>query len=207
MEWKPFWNRVRILRLDRKSLAHLKIAAIGPATRRALEEHGLPVNVTPTEYVAEAVVACLRRKVKGKRILLARAKVARDVIPRKLSKLGARVDVVEAYQTVVPRSSQKDLRGALKRREARPGVITFTSSSTVRNFVQLLGESRVLARPGHAVAKLLADIKFASIGPITSSTLRQLGLPVDIQARNYTIPGLIEAIVAHRKKSLRQCYR
>ena len=81
----------------------LKIAAIGPATRQAIEQHGVKVDVVPREYVAESVVASLRRKVKGKRVLLARARVARDVIPRELRKLGARVDVVEAYETVIPR--------------------------------------------------------------------------------------------------------
>ena len=97
------WERLRKLRLGGKPMRHLKIAAIGPATRQAIEQHGVKVNVVPREYVAESVVASLRRKVKGKRVLLARAKVARDVIPRELRKLGARVDVVEAYETVIPR--------------------------------------------------------------------------------------------------------
>ncbi len=99
---EALWERLQELRFKTQRLAHLKIAAIGPATRRAIEEHGIKVNVVPEEYVAESVVASLRRKVKGKRVLLARAKVARDVIPRELRKLGARVDVVEAYETVIP---------------------------------------------------------------------------------------------------------
>ena len=92
-------------------MRHLKVAAIGPATRQAIEQHGVKVNVVPKEYVAESVVASLRRKVKGKRVLLARAKVARDVIPRELRKLGARVDVVEAYETVIPQASRQRLAG------------------------------------------------------------------------------------------------
>ena len=101
------------------ALAHLKIAAIGPATRKAIEQHGLRVTVTPKEYVAESVVAALRRRVKGKRVLLVRAKVARDVIPRELRKAGAEVDVVEAYETVAPKSSEKRLRAAAGQQDAQ----------------------------------------------------------------------------------------
>jgi len=199
---EALWERMRVLRVNRKNLAHLKIAAIGPATRQAIEEHGLKVCVMPKEYVAESVVASLRRKVKGKRVLLARAKVARDVIPLELRKLGAQVDVVEAYETVVPQSSRKGLRAALKRGQGRPGLIMFTSSSTVKNFVELLGQGRGRGRPRHISRKLLEGVRFASIGPITSSTLRVLGLPVDIEARTYSIPGLIEAIVSHHKNTV-----
>ncbi len=83
------WSRLPKLQMSSKTLSHLKIAAIGPATRQAIEKHGLKVNVVPKEYVAESVVASLRRRVKGKRVLLARAKIARDVIPRELRKLGS----------------------------------------------------------------------------------------------------------------------
>jgi uroporphyrinogen-III synthase len=188
------WERLRKLRLGGRAMRHLKVAAIGPATRQAIEQHGVKVSVVPREYVAEAVVASLRRKVKGKRVLLARAKVARDVIPRELRKLGAGVDVVEAYQTVVPESSRRRLRAALISPKQRPDWITFTSSSTVRNFVQLMGEGRGRGRQRHT-GKEANRVRFASIGPITSSTLRELGLPVDVEASEYTIPGLIKAIV------------
>lgn len=194
---EALWGRLLKLRRNRKRLAHLKIAAIGPATKRAIEEHGLKVDLVPKEYVAESVVASLRRRVKGKRVLLARAKVARDVIPRELRKLGARVDVVEAYETVVPQSSRKRLRTALASVKERPDVITFTSSSTVKNLVALLGKGRGRGRPSHR--KQLDGVRLASIGPVTSSTLLALRLRVDIEAREYTIPGLIEAIVVHRK--------
>lgn len=191
------WERLRELRIGGKAMRHLNIAAIGPATRQAIEQHGVKVNVVPREYVAESVVASLRRKVKGKRVLLVRARVARDVIPRELRKLGARVDVVEAYETVVPRSSRQRLRAALQSSQRRPDVITFTSSSTVRNFVVLLGESRSRAGRVHTNTgqrRNLNGVRLASIGPVTSSTLRELGLPVDIEAAEYTIPGLIRAI-------------
>ena len=134
----------------------------------------------------------LRKRVKGKRILLVRASVARDVIPRELRKAGARVDVVEAYETVVPASSRTQLRAALKRPDRRPDVITFTSSSTVKNFVELLGRR---AGPKKRPPSLDGTI-LASIGPVTSATLRELHLGVDVEAKQYTIPGLIAAIVA-----------
>ncbi|HZW92671.1 MAG TPA: uroporphyrinogen-III synthase [Candidatus Eremiobacteraceae bacterium] len=165
-----------------------RISAIGPATKKAIEQRGVHVDVVPKEYIAESVVRSLRSKVKGKRVLLVRAKVARDVIPTRLRKAGAHVDVVEAYETVVPESSRTRLRAALANPRRRPHVVTFTSSSTARNFVGLL-HSRGTRTPG------LQGILVASIGPVTSSTLRELGLRVDIAAKEFTIPGLVEAIV------------
>jgi len=190
------WERLRKLHLGVKPMGQLKVAAIGPATAQAIVRHGLKVNVVPKEYVAESVVASLRRRVKGKRVLLARAKVARDVIPRELRKLGARVDVVEAYETVIPLASRQRLRVALQSSQRSPDVITFTSSSTVRNFVALLGQSRGRIGRVH-MGREENRVRFASIGPITSSTLRAFGLPVDIEAEEYTIPGLIKAIAKH----------
>jgi uroporphyrinogen-III synthase len=165
----------------------LRVVAIGPATKKAMEQRGVRVDVMPKEYVAESVVRSLKGKVKGKRVLLVRARVARDVIPRELGKAGAYVDVVEAYETVVPGSSRRRLQAALKNPTKRPNVVTFTSSSTVKNFVELLGPRRKSA--------LLKGVQTASIGPVTSATLREFGLPVDIAAREFTIPGLVTAIV------------
>lgn len=180
---EALWERVKKLRLTKKKLGRLKVAAIGPATRKAIQQYGLKVHVMPTEYVAESVVASLRGKVQGKRVLLARAKVARDVIPKELRKLEAQVDVVEAYETVIPTKSRVQLRAALKDPKCRPNIITFTSSSTVRNFLVLLGN-----------VSTLKNIQLASIGPVTSATLREFGFHPDIQAEQYTIPGLIKAI-------------
>lgn len=192
---EAMWERMKILRLRRQALAHQKIAAIGPATKKAIEKRGACVDVVPEEYVAESVVKSLRRRVKGKRILLVRAKVARDVIPNELRKAGAVVDVVEAYETVVPKFSRTRLRAALKDPRKRPNVVTFTSSSTVKNFVQLLSvSSRGRKRPGP-----LRGVTLASIGPVTSATLRELGLGVDVEAQQFTIPGLVAAIVASRE--------
>jgi uroporphyrinogen-III synthase len=186
---EAMWERISKLRLKSTLPANILIAAIGPATKKAIERRGMKVDVVPKEYVAESVVKSLKSKVKGKRVLLVRAKIARDVIPNELRKAGAHVDVVEAYETVVPESSRARLRVALKNPKKRPHVVTFTSSSTVKNFVELLGGTR---KERHEV---LAEVRMASIGPVTSSTLRELGLPVDIAAKEFTIPGLIEAMV------------
>jgi len=204
---EAMWERLGKLRLVSGALDHLRMAAIGPATKKAIERRGVKVDVVPEEYVAESVVRSLRRRVKGKRVLLVRAKVARDVIPRELRAAGAHVDVVEAYETVVPKSSRMRLRSVLKNLKRRPQVITFTSSSTVRNFVALLGlgsraaalalQARGEERPRHTG---LDGIQLASIGPVTSATLREMGLRVDIEAREYTIPGLVEALVRERRQ-------
>jgi uroporphyrinogen-III synthase len=191
---EAMWERLEKLKLRGASNAALKrgllrIAAIGPATKRAIEQRGAKVDVVPKEYIAESVVRSLKNKVKGKRVLLVRAKVARDVIPRELRKAGAHVDVVEAYETVVPQSSRARLRTSLNNPKKRPHVVTFTSSSTVRNFVELLGGGQ------KARTNSLAEIQMASIGPVTSSTLREQGLSIDIAAKEFTIPGLVAAIV------------
>jgi len=195
---EALWDRLHNLRLTKRQLKHLKVAAIGPATKKAIEKRGLKVHVVPEEYVAESVVESLRDQVAGKRVLLARAKVARDVIPRELRRLGAEVDVVEAYETVIPQSSRTKLRAILKDAKRRPHVITFTSSSTVKNFVALLGKNTWRGRPRPRNANLIDGIRLASIGPVTSSTVRELGLPVDIEAKEYTIPGLVKAIADAR---------
>lgn len=193
---EAMWGRLATLRQTKRSLRHLKIAAIGPATRKAIEKRGIKVNIVPEEYVAESVVKSLRKKVKGKRILLIRAKVARDVIPRQLRKAGAEVDVVAAYETVVPKSSRTRLQSVLKKSKNRPHVITFTSSSTVKNFVALLGPvGRGRNRRRKRRPALLDGVTLASIGPVTSASLRELRLGVDVEAKQYTIPGLIAAIV------------
>lgn len=178
------WERMTRLHLPISSLENLRVAAIGPATKNAIEQRGAKVDIVPKEYIAESVVRSLIKRVKGKRVLLVRAKVARDVIPKELRKAGAQVDVVEAYETVVPQASRKRLCSTLADKKRRPHVITLTSSSTVRNFLALLGNRK----------KNLDGIRLASIGPVTSSTLRELGLSVDIAAKQFTIPGLVEAI-------------
>jgi len=183
---EAMWARLAQLRIPQRALSDLSIAAIGPATKKAIEQHGIKVDVMPKEYVAESVVRSMRAKVKGKRVLLVRAKVARDVIPTELRQAGAHVDVVEAYETVVPQTSRRRLQAALRNPKRRPHVMTFTSSSTVKNFVELLGRKQLRSLDG---------VRMSSIGPVTSATLREFKLPVDIAAKEFTIPGLVAAIV------------
>ena len=181
---EALFARMEKLGFGPEKLLHLNIAAIGPATREKIEEHGLPVDVVPEKYVAESVVEALWEQVRGTRVLLVRAKVARDVIPRSWQggRAGARG---RGLQTVVPEESRARLQKVLSDPRQRPTAVTFTSSSTVRNFVALLGSDEP--------AKLLHGITTVSIGPVTSATLRELGLHVDVEAQEFTIPGLVKA--------------
>lgn len=190
---RAFFARLEKQGFGPEKLLHLNIAAIGPATSREIESHGLPVDVVPEEYVAEAVVEKLREEVRGKRVLLVRAKVARDLIPQELRLAGATVHVMEAYETVVPESSRARLHEVLHDPRQRPTAITFTSSSTVRNFVSLLDSEDS--------AKLLKGITLVSIGPVTSATMRELSLPVNVEAEEYSIPGLVRALAEHHGES------
>jgi uroporphyrinogen-III synthase len=177
--------RLTALGRSEADLLHLNLCAIGPATAKAVESHGLPVDVVPEKYVAESVVDALKDEVKGKRVLLVRAKVARDVIPKELAGLGAKVDVAEAYETVMPGTSAAALRVVLRDPEQKPHAIAFTSSSTVQNFLQLLGKENLA---------LLTGVKLASIGPVTSATMHKAGLQAHIEAAEYTIPALAQAL-------------
>jgi uroporphyrinogen-III synthase len=187
---KALFTRLAQLGSGIEKLLHLNIAAIGPATRAAIEQEGLPVDVVPEDYVAESVVESLRDSVRGKRVLLVRAKVARDVIPKELTDAGATVDVVEAYETVVPEESRAKLRDVLGNPEQRPTAITFTSSSTAKNFLELLGKDNT---------QLLNGITLASIGPVTTVTLDEIGLRADVEAEEYTILGLAQALAEYRQ--------
>ncbi len=179
-------QRFQTLRMTSDALAPLKTAAIGPATARGLGEIGLHVDEIPKQSIAESLVESLRDKVAGQKILLVRAKVARDVLPDQLRKAGATVDVVDAYQTVVPAASVEALRLAFAASSRLPDAVTFTSSSTVTNFFQLLHEADIAAWPPAMAA--------ASIGPITSQTLRHHGIEPAVEATEFTIPGLVAAL-------------
>jgi uroporphyrinogen III methyltransferase / synthase len=166
---------------DLRSL-RARICTIGPATRAAVEALHLNVDRMPAEYVAESLVeAFAADDLTGKRILLPRAAVARDVVPVELANRGATVDVVEAYRTVVPHDVAQRVREVLSH---RPNWIAFTSSSTVKNLLAAVDR------------EALRGIRIASIGPVTSATLRQHGLKVDVEASPHTIPGLVEAILS-----------
>ena len=178
-----FLHRLDESRNDLRSLK-ARICAIGPATRKAIEDLHLKVDLMPEEYVAESLVKAFGpENVGGKRMLLPRAAVARDVIPAELAKLGAQVDVVEAYRNVVPPNAPARAREIFAG-EKQPDWITFTSSSTVKNLLAITGR------------EALEGVRIASIGPVTSSTLRAHGLDIDAEARQFTLDGLVEAILA-----------
>jgi len=185
---EAFFARLKKLRIATEKLAHLQVAAIGPATQRAIEKQGLKVAVTPDRYVAEAVVEALKGKMEGKRVLLVRAKVARDVLPIELGKAGAKVDLAEAYETHVPKGAKAKLNRLFSNDTSRPDIVTFTSSSTATNFLALLEKDH-----WHG----LREIWLASIGPVTSDTLRQAGFRPNIEALEYTMEGLALAIAKH----------
>ena len=163
-----------------------KIAAIGPATAQRVREAGLRVDVVPREFRAEALIGDLAgASLVGQKILIPRARVAREVLPEKLRESGAEVVVPPAYESV-PSSEGKD-ELARRLHSGEVDCVTFTASSTVENFVGAFG--------GEEARRLLAGTRVACIGPITADAARGHGLRVDAEAREYTIPGLIEAVV------------
>ena len=178
---KSFFNRLREKGGDIRDLKGASICAIGPKTKETLEERGLRVDYVPSEYRAEAVVEQLQGKVKaGDQVLLPRADIARSVLPEALTEMGAKVDNVHAYRTVRGDGNVPLLKERLAAGEI--DMITFTSSSTVRNMLDMLGE-----KPD--------QVALAAIGPITAETIRDYGLDVAVEAEEYTIDGLIEAIL------------
>jgi uroporphyrinogen III methyltransferase/synthase len=179
-----FWQRLKEKGKHRLP-SSLKVCAIGPATSRQLKEKNIPVAYMPEEFIAESILQGFEKMfIKGKRILLARAKKARDVLPKGLRKMGAEVDVVEVYRAVRPKGGLKRLKKLLTKRKI--DVITFTSSSTVDHFVELLQKEDL--------KKLLRGIAIACIGPVTTRTAKEWGIKVQIQPKQYTIPALTRAI-------------
>lgn len=175
-----FLDRLDASKSDVRAMAG-RICAIGPATREALERFHIKVDVMAEKYVAEGLLDALAGyDLNGARVLIARAAVARDLLPNELTRRGARVEVVEAYRTVVPPDLPQRAHEVLAR---KPDWITFTSSSTVTNLVDAIG------------ANALDGIQTASIGPITSATLRRHGVPVALEASEYTISGMVQALI------------
>lgn len=169
------------------NLRSVRIAAIGPQTARLLDEHGLRADRVPKEYRAEGILeAFTPEEVKGKRFLLARVAGARDILPRSLEEWGALVDVVETYRTVPVRCAAPLVQLLT---EKGIDLVTLTSSSTVHALVDLLKEAGAL--------QYLRDVLVACIGPITEKSARERGLRVDVVARDYTVEGLIHAILTY----------
>ncbi|MGA8531904.1 MAG: uroporphyrinogen-III synthase [Acidobacteriaceae bacterium] len=179
-------ERIALAGVAPSAFSHLRTAAVGSATARALREMGLEIAVTPREYVAESLVETLGDQVRGQRVLLARAAVARDVIPGALRTRGATVDIVDAYRTVVPAESVARIRTILGSAGGVPDTATFTSSSTVTNFLHLLQEA------GIGVPKTMRVI---SIGPVTSQTLREHDWEPAAEADPHDLNGLVRAVV------------
>ena len=162
-----------------------RIAAIGPATAERVREAGLRVEVVPREFRAEALIEELAGELADQRVLIPRARVAREILPERLRESGAEVVVPPAYESVPSSEGKNELAKRLKGGEV--DCVTFTASSTVENFVGAFGEGEA--------GRLLAGVRIACIGPITAETARGHGIRVDVEAREYTISGLIEAVV------------
>jgi len=181
-----FFERLFAGGRDVRALGHLHTAVIGPATRKKLAEFGLNSDIVPQTYRAESVIEAFSGKqISGRKILLPRAAEARPILPEELTKMGASVTEVHAYETSMAPKSGEMLIGHLK--TGRVDMVTFTSSSTVKNFKALL--------PPDRLPLLMKDIAVASIGPITTETASTLGFHVDLHAEEYTISGLCRAIV------------
>ncbi len=181
-------RRLRDLELGWPSLAAARVSAIGPATAAALDRHGVRVALVPDEYRAEGLVDRLRGVVgEGDRILLPRAAQTRDVLVTELQRLGAAVTEVPAYETRAAVSGADALRAALAR--SAVDVVSFTSSSTARNFARLFTEDERRA--------WLSGVTIASIGPVTAATAAEYGLVTAVMPSEYTIPALARAIAEH----------
>jgi len=183
---KSFFSRLFKLNMDIRDLKGIKICAIGPKTRDRLESYGIKVEYVPSEYRAEEIAAGLKGAIlKGDRVLLPRADIARKVLADLLIREGAVVDDIVAYRTVAGEGRRDGIIRMLSQGEIN--IITFTSSSTVKNFAGGIGYQELPA--------LIKGVKIACIGPVTAETARNSGLTVDIEATRYTIEGLLEAIL------------
>jgi uroporphyrinogen-III synthase len=165
-----------------------KIAVIGPATLNAANAIGLTVDLIPPRYIAESLAEALLPEAPGKSFLLVRAAEARDILPETLAAAGATVTIAEAYRNQLPPDSIPALQALFISPGHYPDAITFTSASTARNLIALLEAANLTLPP---------DITLASIGPITSETLRELGHPPTIEAAEPTIPALIESLLSY----------
>ena len=169
-----FFNRLKLKNCDSRSLHNAKIAAIGSKTAQTLSNYGLIADFVPTEFKAEALVELLKDKVDNKKILIPRAEEAREILPDELKAHGANVDIAAVYKTISAVENKIDLDDI--------DLVTFTSSSTVKNLLKSVD------------VEALKRIKTAAIGPVTAATLKEFGITADIVANEYTIDGLVNAI-------------
>ncbi len=177
-----FFSHLRRLGRDARVLAGARVAAIGPATADALAERGIVADIVPSEFIAEGIVAALKEQgVSGQRVLLARAEDARPELVEGLRALGAHVDELPLYRSELP---EPDAEVLAQLRSGQIDIVTFTSSSTVRHLVQMLGGD----------VECLRKAVVACIGPVTAKTAEELGLRVDVMASEHTVAGLVRAI-------------
>lgn len=180
-----FFGRLRQCGLDLRALSGVKVVSVGPRTAAAIEAEGIKPDLVPEEFRAEAVVAMLIRDgVAGRRVLYPKAELAREVIPTELAAAGAVVAAPVAYRTVAPQGGGEEMRRKLEAGEV--DAVTFTSSSTVENFLAMLGP---------AALDLLEGVVIVSIGPLTSATARRLGLKVHVEPKDYTLEGMVAALI------------
>jgi uroporphyrinogen III methyltransferase / synthase len=183
---KFFFARLRETGRDIRDLKGIRICTIGPATAATIEAMGIRVDLIPEAYISEGVVkAFANQDIKGRKILLPRAETARDVIPEELAKMGAGVDVVTVYRTVASKRKKEELIPLIG--AGKVDVITFTSPSTVHNFMSIMGKK----------FRLPPQIRIACIGPVTAAAVKKAGMNVDIMREEFTIPGLIEAMIEY----------
>jgi len=182
------FERMEAAGQDGRDLAGVKICAIGTATAEAIRKRFMRVDLMPEKYVAEDLLDAMLKhegSLEGKRFLLPRADIARSFLPVELRKRGAEVKELVAYRTVRPEGSEELADSLIK---YNPELITFTSSSTVQNFCEMVGPDRLL--------QLAQSSAFAVIGPITRKTAEELGLPVAVEPAQHDIPSLVNAIAA-----------
>ena len=190
---RNFMARLQAADRDARALKGLMIGAIGPVTAAEFAKCGVRVDFVPQEYRAEGLVEALSgRDLRGRGVLIPRAKVARDLVPRALQERGARVEVVVAYETVPASFAPGELESLL---DPPPDAFTFTSSSTAAHLVRLL--------TSHKREMFLQRAAIGSIGPVTSATLRSLGFPATFEARESTMRGLVEAMEKHFSRRTR----
>ncbi|MEN6462730.1 MAG: uroporphyrinogen-III C-methyltransferase [Syntrophomonas sp.] len=182
-----FFGELKLKGYDIRNLKGIKICAIGPATRERLQSIGLQVDIVPQEYKAEGIIEELEGNIQvGQLVLLPRARGARGILPESIRQMGAQVDEVFLYQAVPAIGISNNTLNSII--NGQVDLITFTSSSTVTNFVTMVGEENL--------KNITTRVKVACIGPITADTARKHGFTVDIMASHYTIDGLLEAILS-----------
>lgn len=189
---KFFAERIRDLGSSISALRGIKICCVGPKTAEAFRASGIAVDLIPDNYTAEGLLKAFENvEIKGERFLLPRAKEARDLIPDTLRSRGAIVTVATVYENVKPNVDATNLKELFRTGEI--DCVSFTSSSTVRNFVEILGQKEYKS--------LLQNSSIACIGPVTAKTARDLGMDVHVMPQEHTIPALVDAMVAYFKKT------